>query len=68
MTEEDLILMYCITFKIRVNWIQVIRDHLFKVDKKLEYRIPYVTMLSKFINYFEIDIEDEIFEEIKAVN
>ena len=68
LTEEDLILMYCITSKIKVNWIQVIRDHLFKVGKKLEYRIPYVTMLSKFIDYFEIDVEDEIVEEIKAVN
>jgi len=27
LTEEDLILMYCITSKITVNWIQVIRDH-----------------------------------------
>jgi len=68
LTEEDLILMYCITFKIRVNWIQVIRDHLFKVDEKLEYRIPYVTMLSKFIDFFEIDVEDEIVEEVKAVS
>jgi len=68
LTEEDLILMYCITSKIRVNWIQVICDHLFKVGKKLEYRIPYVTMLSKFIDYFEIDVEDEIVEEVKAVN
>ena len=60
--------MYCITSKIRVNWIQVIRHHLFKVGKKLEYRIPYVTMLSKFIDYFEIDVEDEIVGEVKAVN
>jgi len=60
LTEEDLILMYCITSKIRVNWIQVIRDHLFKVGKKLEYCIPYVTMLSKFIDYFEIDVEERL--------
>jgi len=38
------------------------------VGKKLEYRIPYVTMLSKFIDYVEIDVEDEIVEEVKAVN
>ena len=68
LTEEDLILMYCITSKIRVNWIQVIRDHLFKVGKKLEYHIPYVIMLSKFIDYIEIDVEDEIVEEVEAVN
>jgi len=68
LTKEDLILIYCMTSKIRVNWIQVICDHLFKVGKKLEYRIPYVIMLSKFIDYFEIDIEDEIVEEVKAMN
>ena len=63
-----MILMYYITSKIRVNWIQVIRDYLFKVGKKLEYCIPYVTMLSKFIDYFGIDVEDEIVEKVKAVN
>ena len=60
--------MYCITSKVRVNWIYVIRGHLFKVEKKLEYRIPYVIMLSKFIDYFEIDVGDEIVEEVKVVN
>jgi len=46
----------------------VIREHLFKVGKKLEYRIPYVILLSQFIEYFEIDVESEIVEEIKALN
>jgi len=46
----------------------VIREHLFKVGKKLEYRIPYVILLSQFIEYFEIDVESEVVEKIKALN
>jgi len=68
LTEEDLILMYCLMNKIKVNWVNMIREHLFKVGKKLEYRIPYVILLSQFIEYFDIDVETEVVEEIKALN
>ena len=46
----------------------MIREHLFKVGKKLEYRIPYVILLSQFIEYFDIDVETEVVEEVKALN
>ena len=68
LTEEDLILMYCLTNRIRVNWVNMIREHLFKVGKKLEYRIPYVILLSQFIEYFDIDVENEVTEEFKPLN
>jgi len=68
LTEEDLILMYCLMNKIKVKWVNVIREHLFKVGKKLEYHIPYVILLSQFIEYFEIYVESEVVEEIKALN
>jgi len=54
--------------KIKVNWVNMVREHLFKVGKKLEYRIPYVILLSQFIEYFDIDVETEVVEEIKALN
>jgi len=54
--------------KTKVNWVNVIREHLFKVSKKLEYRIPYMMLLSSFIDYFEIDVEDEVVEEVKTLN
>ena len=60
--------MYCLMNKIKVNWVNVIREHLFKVGKKLEYGRPYVILLSQFIEYFEIDVESEVVEEIKALN
>ena len=68
LTEEDLIIMYCLMNKIRVNWINVIREHLFKVGKKLEYRIPYVILLSSFIEFFEVDVEHEMVEGVKALS
>jgi len=60
--------MYCLMNKIKVNWVNVIREHLFNVGKKLEYRIPYLILLSQFIEYFEIDMKSEVVEEIKALN
>jgi len=38
------------------------------MGKKLEYRIPYVILLSSFIEYFEIDVEGEVIEKMKALN
>jgi len=59
--------MYCLMYKIKVNWVNVIREHLFKVGKKLEHHIPYVILLSQFIEYFEIDVEGEVIEEVKSL-
>jgi len=68
LTEEDLILMYYLMNKIKVNWVNMICEHLFKVGKKLEYCIPYVILLSHFIEYFDTDVETEVVEEVKALN
>jgi len=66
--EEDLILMYCLMSKIKVNWINVIKEHIAKTKKKPEYRIPYVVLISNFIEYFEVDVEGEVVEAVKAQN
>jgi len=68
LTEEDLMLMYCLMGKIRVNWVSVIKEHIIKIRKKLEYNIPYVVLISHFIEYFEIDVEGEVVETMKAQN
>jgi len=66
--EEDLILMYCLMSRTQVNWVNVIREHISKINKKLEYHIPYVVVISSFIEYYEIDVEEEVVEEVKALN
>ena len=68
LTKEDLMLMYCLMEKIKVNWVSVIKEHIIKIRKKLEYHIPYVVLIFHFIEYFEIDVEDEVVETMKAQN
>jgi len=61
-------MMYCLMGKIQVNWISVIKEHLTKIRKKVEYKIPYVVLISQFIEYFEIDTDKEVVELVKAQN
>jgi len=68
LTEEDLMLMYCLMGKIKVNWVSVIKEHVIKIKRKVEFRIPYVVLISHFIDYFEIDTNGEVVELVKAHN
>jgi len=65
LTEEHLMLMYCLMGKIHVNWVSVIKEHIIKIRRKVEYKIPYVVLISHFFEYFEIDIE-EVVELVKT--
>ena len=66
LTEEDLIMMYCLVNKIKVNWVSVIKEQLVRIRKKPEFRIPYAILISSFIEYYDIDVENELSEEVKA--
>jgi len=58
--------MYCLMGKIQVNWVSVIKEHIIKIRRKVEYKIPYVVLISHFIEYFEIDTEGEVVELVKS--
>jgi len=60
LNEGDLILMYCIQHNIQVDWIYVFRDHMLKAKRLTDFRMPYVVLVSKFIEYFGIDVEDQL--------
>jgi len=49
LNEGDLILMYCIQHNIQVDWIYVFRDHMLKAKRLMDFRLPYVVLVSKFI-------------------
>jgi len=66
LTEDDLILMYCLVNKIKVNWVSVIKEQLVRIRKKSEFKIPYAILISSFIEYYDIDVENELNEEVKA--
>lgn len=68
LNEGDLILMYCIQHNIQVDWIFVMRDHMLKAIRLSDFRLPYVTLVSRFIDYFSVDVSDELEEASGAVH
>jgi len=54
--------------KIQVNWVSVIKEHIIKIRRKVEYMILYAVLISHFIEYFEIDTEGEVVELVKSQN
>jgi len=60
-------LMYCLMGKIGVNWVSTIKEHIIKIRKKVEFRIPYIVLISQFIEYFKIDTDGEVVEMAKAL-
>ena len=50
--EEDLILMYCVLNQMEVNWAYVLGEHMMKSKWLMDYMIPYVVLVLKFIEYF----------------
>jgi len=62
LNEGDFILMYCIQHNIQMHWIFVFRDHMLKVKRLTNFRLPYLALVSKFIEYFGIDVDDELKE------
>ena len=51
--------------KIKVNWVNVMKEHMLKSKRLVDYRFPYTIMVSMFLDYFEVDVKDELNEIIK---
>ena len=51
-----------------MDWIYVFRDHMLKAKRLTNFRLPYVVLVSKFIEYFGIDVEDELEESTGLLN
>jgi len=66
LTEEDLVYIYCIIKKIKINWIHIIKEHMQKAMRLNDYHYPYVVLISKFLLYFEVNLEDESSELVKS--
>jgi len=50
--------------KVKINWIHIIKEHMQKSMRLSDY--PYVVLISKFLLYFEVNLEDETFELVKS--
>jgi len=65
LTKEDLILIYCMMKNIKVIWIHVFKEHMQKSMRLSYYHFPYVVFMSKFLQYFEIDLDEELSQVVK---
>jgi len=65
LSEEDLLLIYCIMNKVMINWIHTIKKHMQKSMRLCDFHYPYAILISKLLHYFEVDIEGELAEVIK---
>ena len=57
LSEEDLLLIYCIMNKVKINWVHAIKEHMKKAMRLCDFHYPYAILISKFLHYFEVDIE-----------
>ena len=66
LTEEDLLYIFYIMKKIIINWIHIIKEHMQKAMRLSDYHYPYAVLISKFLLYFEVNLEDETSELVKS--
>jgi len=65
LSEEDFFLIYCIMNKVKLNWIHLFKDHMQKAIRLSDFHYPYPILISKFLHYFEVDIEEELAKIVK---
>jgi len=66
LTEEDLVFIYFLMNKLKSNWIHIIKEHMLKSKRLSDYHYPYTILITKFMHYFEVDLEDEQSEVMKT--
>jgi len=65
-TKEDIVLIYCVMNKVKINWIHIIKEHTQKSIRLSDYHYPYAVLITKFIHYFKVDLEGEQSELVKT--
>jgi len=66
LTEKDLVYIYCIMNKVKINWIHIIKEHMQKSMRLSDYHYPYAILISKFLHYFEVNLEGETTELVNS--
>ena len=67
LTEEDLVYIYCIMNKVKINWIHIINEYMQKSMRLNDYHYLYAILISKFLHYFEVNLDGETFELVKSI-
>jgi len=68
LTEEDLVLIYCIINKVKINWIHIFKEHMQNSMRLSDYHYPYAILITKFLHYFEVDLDEEQSELVKTTS
>jgi len=58
--------MYFLVNKIKVNWIYMMKEHMIKSKRHVDYKFPFTIVVSKILEYFEVYVNDELTGTIKA--
>jgi len=66
--EGDLVLMYFIHYNIHVDWTFALHDHIMKVKRLMDFKLSYMVLISKFIEYFGVDVDDKLEEPTSTLN
>ena len=67
-TDDDLRIIYRLKLGIQMNWVLLIKDIMLKSRQLVDYEFPYVVLASRFIDYFNINVSNEIVDFTKASN
>ena len=51
---------------IKMNWVLLIEDIMLKSHRLVDYEFPYAVVASKFIDYFNVDVSNEIVDFTEA--
>ena len=51
-----------------MNWVLPIKDIMLKSCLLIDYEFPYVVLASRFIDYFNVDVSNDIMDFTKAFN
>jgi len=68
LNEGDLVVMYYIKNGVMVDWTYTIRDYMMKAKTLTDFKLPYVVLISKFIEHFGVDVEGELEESTGLLN
>ena len=66
LTEEDLLLISLMQRKLKINWVNIIIDIMLKTKRIDSSKYPYVVLISRIIDYFGVDNQEEVFGFVEA--
>ena len=64
--DDDLQIVYGLKSGIKMNCVRLIENIMLKSHRLVDYEFPYVVLVSRFIDYFNVDVSNEIVDFTKA--